>query len=388
VPGPSPDPVACVLGDIDLVRPLGLAGIPCAVVARGYEPPWWSRFAVARLERFDAWQEQDAQVVELLRFAAGRAEPPVVFYGGDPELLLVHRHRERLAGAFRFVVPDAELVDDVLDKARFAALAERLDLPVPRARRLRPRHEPPPVLELAFPLLVKPITRHNDVWRPVAGEAKALRVDDAAGLRDLWDRLAAGDLEVLAQELVPGPETRVESYHVYVDAAGEVAGEFCGRKIRTLPAEFGHSTALTSVHAPDVAALGRELVARIGLRGLAKLDFKRTPAGDLRLLEVNPRFSLWHHLGALAGVNLPAIVFADLTGRPRPPRAEARPGVRWSMPWRDLVAARQAGVPLRAWLRWTARVEAKSGLAWDDPMPFVAGRLLKRLARRGAPAAP
>ena len=47
-------------------------------------------------------------------------------------------------------------------------------------------------------------------------------------------------------------------------------------------------------------------MAALGLRGVAKLDFKRTAAGELVLLEVNPRFNLWHLPGAVAGVNLPA----------------------------------------------------------------------------------
>jgi hypothetical protein len=31
----------------------------------------------------------------------------------------------------------------------------------------------------------------------------------------------------------------------------------------------------------------------------------------------------------------------------------------------------------------TARVEARSGMAWDEGVPFVGGRVLKRLARSG-----
>jgi predicted ATP-grasp superfamily ATP-dependent carboligase len=45
-------------------------------------------------------------------------------------------------------------------------------------------------------------------------------------------------------------------------------------------------------------------------------------------LEINPRFTLWHHAGAVAGVNIPALVYADLTGTPRPATARAKAGVR------------------------------------------------------------
>jgi D-aspartate ligase len=367
-------PLACVTGDMDLLRPLGLAGVPCAVAdAPGALPPR-SRFVKATFPHVDPATEPQRFVTELAAFGARQAEPPVVLFEGDWDLLAVSRHREQLADGLRFVLADAELVEDLVDKRRFQRLAERLGLPVPDGVRASTAEPPPGELGLPFPLVVKPLTRHTATWRTAAGDAKAIEVASRHELTALWPSLSGVNGEVLIQTLIPGPETRIESYHVYVDVDGAVAGEFTGRKIRTLPAHHGHSTAVEITAASDVRELGRELTARIGLRGVAKLDFKRTSAGDLRLLEVNPRFNLWHHPGALAGVNLPALVYADLTGRPRPPVREARAGVRWCHPVMDFQARADAGVPLAHWLRWLAGTQAKSGLALDDLGPPL-GRL-------------
>ena len=380
---------ACVLGDMDLVRPIGLAGIPCAVVARRGAAPRFSRFARARVEWFDAWDEPEALVEVLVRFGAAQAERPVLFYEEDRELLLVSRHRDRLATAFRFVVPHAELVEDLVDKDRFRDLARRIGLPTPGATLIRAGDSVDEASALRFPLIVKPLTRRTDRWEPIAGSRKAIEIESAAELRALCRRLADGQVDVLAQELIPGPESMIESYHVYADARGEIVGEFTGRKIRTYPAQYGHSTALVTTDAPDVAALGRELVARLGLTGVAKFDFKRGPDGALHLLEVNPRFNLWHHLGAAAGVNLPALVYGDLVGDVRPPRVAARAGMRWCKPWRDVAAARQHGISMREWLSWALRCETRRLLAWDDPLPLVCGALfhfVPTAASRGAPS--
>jgi predicted ATP-grasp superfamily ATP-dependent carboligase len=208
-------------------------------------------------------------------------------------------------------------------------------------------------------------------------------VDGAEALQALWPRLAAADLDLLFQEAVPGPESRIESYHVYVDGQGTIVAEFTGRKIRTFPLSCGHSTALETTDALDIRTLGRDIVRKLDLRGVAKFDFKRGPDGRLHLLEINPRFSLWHHLGAIAGVNLPALVFADLMGLPRPPGRTARVGVRWCKPWTDVRAARACGMPASAWLLWSLRCEAKSSVAWDDPMPLLRG-ILSKLPHRKA----
>lgn len=330
-----------------------------------------------------------------VRPATGRGPRP--HYESDWALRFVSRNREPLGDAYRWLMPDASLVEDLLDKGRFQALAERLELPVPRARIVDSSSRlDPDDLELDFPVIVKPLPYRDERWDRIELSrddglpdkpeslrrlsAKVIRADSPQALHALWPRLLASDLEFLVQELVPGAESRIESYHVYVDARGEVAGEFTGRKVRTYPIEFGRSTALTTTDDPDVRELGRALVRRLGLIGVAKLDFKRGPDGQLQLFEVNPRFSLWCHLGAVAGVNLPAMVHADLIGLRRPESTRARPGVRWCRPRADVTAARALGVPIRSWLRWMLTSDINSAVAWDDPMPFLRGR--SRSARR------
>jgi predicted ATP-grasp superfamily ATP-dependent carboligase len=193
------------------------------------------------------------------------------------------------------------------------------------------------------------------------------------------------DSELLAQRLIRGGETQIESYHCYIDSSGAVAAEFTGRKIRTFPMVYGHTTALEITDAADVKRQGRVAAERVGLTGVAKFDFKRDADGTLHLLEINPRFTLWHHAGAVAGVNIPALVYADLTGTPRPRVGPVKVGVRWCRMWKDFPAARQSGVPLAAWLRWALRCEAKSALSWDDPTPLIGAGLhavTERLAAR------
>lgn len=296
--------MACVMGGMDLVRPLGMAGIRCAVVAEAGSAPLYSRFVDVAMLHAEFWSDAPALLETLLQFATTQSEQPTLFYEQDSQLLFVSRHTY-----------------------------------------------------------------------------DAMRV--------LWPRLAESGMDFLVQAMIPGAETRIESYHVYADAGGGIAAEFTGRKIRTYPTSYGHSTALTITDAPDVIAIGRELVERLGLRGVAKFDFKRDPDGRLHLLEVNPRFNLWHHLGAVAGVNIPAIVYADLIGSPRPVAGRARAGARWCMLPKDLRAARASGIPLHSHLAWAWGCEAKSSFAWDDPMPAL--RRLFRFfarARRAAPVSP
>jgi predicted ATP-grasp superfamily ATP-dependent carboligase len=386
-------PAAFVIGSscTEVVRPLALAGIPCRVVATPEDGVQYSRHA---RRAFDwNWElpldaHDDRLVGRLLDVAHQEPAPPVLYFCSEQALIFTSRFRTELADAFRFTLPPAPLVEDLADKERFHGLSTRLALPVPATRVVEPGgFARLPVEDLAFPLIIKPHLRYA-AWTQ-AQSGKAVRVDDVAALGALAPSLDSSGLSFVLQQCIDGPESAVESYHVYVAETGQVRAEFTGRKIRTLPAQYGYSTALTLTDAGDVRALGRELVDALELRGVAKLDFKRAESGRLYLLEVNARFNLWHHLGAYAGVNLPALVYGDLTGEPVPsPPAVPPTGISWVHPL-DLVAARQADEPFLRWLRWAAGCPAKAFWAWDDPLPLVAVALARLRARlRTAPERP
>jgi predicted ATP-grasp superfamily ATP-dependent carboligase len=378
MPSPAASP-ALVMGDLDVVRPLVAGGVRCSVFTTPRDPARASRLVDEKLPWIDHRAEPERVVALVEAFAERQPAPPVLFAQTDPDLLILSRHRERLSRTCRLLLPPAERVEELVDKARFRRLAERLGLPVPRSAAIAPG-ERLDAAGVSPPLIVKPLT-WSPRWRAVVPMGKALQVDDRAELEAVSERVRAAGIAVLAQEVVPGPESRIESYHAYVDASGKLVGEFAGRKIRTWPVRFGDSCAVEITDAADVLALGRGIVERLELVGLVKLDFKRAPDGTLWLLEVNPRANLWHHPGAAAGVNLPLLMWADLAGAPRPPVRRARPGVRWCQPMRDARSALASGIPPHRWLAFVRRCETRSEVAWDDPLPGLA-RVLAAIRAR------
>jgi D-aspartate ligase len=371
-------PRAVVIGDLDLIRPVRLAGADVTAVVGPRAPARRSNQVSSSIDQPDPFD--DEALVERLE-ANAPDEPTPLFYQGDQELLAIGRHRDRLhAAGYRFVLPSPWLLDDLVDKARFQRLAEELGLPIPRAEVVEAHEAPEFPLEGAA--IVKPLNRTSE-WYGGGIATKAVSVADHDEFTDFASRVEQSFPELLVQHLIPGDEDRIESYHVYVDDDGAIAGEFTGRKVRTIPKRFGFTTALEITNQPDVRSLGRDVVRVTGLRGVAKVDMKRDPDERLHLLEINPRFNLWHLPGAIAGVNLPGLVLADLTGGPRPDAAIARPGVRWSNPLADLRSARDDDrTSLWQWLRWTAGCRTFHDLSTRDPLPFLYGSVLPVLRRR------
>lgn len=368
---------ALVLGSqaIEVVRALRMGGVPCLLVSGRGDPARLSRHTrnVFEWEWSLPMRHHDQALAErLVRFGLAQPRPPVLICTSDQPMIFVSRQREVLARAFRIAQPDAALVEALADKAQFAVLAEEHRLPVPPTCILPiggdvPRDE---VDRVGFPMIVKPTVRDQTWTDAVGSNTKAVHVADEPALLELWPRLQTLSGPAVAQRLIAGPETSIVSHHVYVDGDGMIVGEFTGRKIRTIPAEYGHTSALTVTDHPEVSELGRSVVERLGLRGVAKLDFKEAPDGSLHLLEINARFTLWAHPAAHAGVNLPALVHADLTHGQRPAAVAAHTPVDWVHP-KDIIAARRSGMSATAWARWAGNGPVRAVWRWDDPLPFA-----------------
>jgi predicted ATP-grasp superfamily ATP-dependent carboligase len=371
---------------IEVVRSLALAGVHSVIVPPSRDAARLSRHAT----RVVSWEWTDPAaaghdhrlIEQLIEYGQRQQSPAPLLFTSDEALLFVSRHEKELAKVFRIAIAATDSIEAMVDKGRFATLAESLSLRVPRTLVIEqlPERLPDEVTRLGFPLIVKPY-RRDRLWHELVEPAKATLASDVDELRVLWPRLVSLAAPILLQECIPGPESRIESYHVYVDQQGRIAGEFAGRKIRTLPRAYGNTTSLTITHAGDVLDRGRELVRVLDLRGVAKVDFKRSPDGELVLLEINPRFHLWHHPGARSGVNIPALVYADLTNGSCPTTMPPRSGVRWVHPY-DVFSARTDNLSPWRWLAWASQCEAKAFWAWDDPLPLIAAVLTRMPTRR------
>jgi predicted ATP-grasp superfamily ATP-dependent carboligase len=348
-------------------------------------------------------EDPEGATVALLAWAGKQAEPPVVFYQGDHDLLAMSRYRRRLAPHIRCVLPPENLVEDLVDKLRFAALAERLALPVPPTLSLRrgASFEPDARRWDRFPCVLKPAMRTH--WfgsalqlAAIGTTQKALRIESRGELEHLLPLLATHETDFIVQAAIEGGEERILSYHAYVRPGGEVVAEFTGKKVRTSPRRYGVSTYVEITDDPTLKQLGRRLLERLGFCGVLKMDFKQSERdAQIYLLEINPRFNLWHHPATVAGLCLPELFYRDCI-EPGSARASGsmRVGVRWISPREDRRALdeyRAVGeISLARWFFQIVTADVNEDFTLRDPLPGlaeivgIAKRKLGRVVRASA----
>ncbi|NUP09723.1 MAG: hypothetical protein HOW73_27065 [Polyangiaceae bacterium] len=305
------------------------------------------------------------------------AKPPLV-YGSDDSLAFIYRHRDVVERHFAVILNDSDVAESLLYKDTFAELARERGVVIPTALGTGAALDAN-LRSFTRPVVVKP--RSKVFWRELKANlfgpnAKALVF--ASG-RELLSHPAYEQFrgELIVQELIPGDEGQLVSFHGFADERGELLTWFCGRKIRTFPSPTGESSCIELVLDNALREHGMFVARALGLKGPFKIDMIRDAAtGRCYTLEVNARFTLWHQLAAADGVNVPHIAYDYLVAGRRPDGVHYEPRHRWMNLYRDyksfLQRREEGNLGLWAWVRSVAsRPAVFESFAWDDPIPAL-----------------
>lgn len=396
---PADRPCVVLLGGLNVLRALGLAGIPTIVAGADFkDPAFASRYCGGRC-KLPPPNQREALVDALIELSEVVIEMtgsrPLLVYGNDGHLDVIYTHYARLKERFLLLLNDVDVGRALLEKDRFGAFAQDRLLPVP-ATFAWEGTGPGTVTGCNGPVLVKP--RYKSGWhdsplhnRLFTGEGKALLFRSGRAASD-HPLVAHYHQDLVFQQFIPGDDSALWSYHGVSDEKGNVLVDFIGRKIRTFPPITGESAFIEMAYDRALQALGRDIASRIPLRGVFKMDFKKDACnGRYYLLEINARFNLWHYLGAMNGVNLIRAFYDYVakTGASAAAQKTAGRKYRWlNLPldyraYRALAAQGKIG-----FVEWVLSLLGSRKVyhifSWSDPGPFIAlwADRLRRRARR------
>jgi predicted ATP-grasp superfamily ATP-dependent carboligase len=382
------NPLAIILGGsvngLSFARSLGRRGVPTLLLDSDPLLGTFTRYGKVML--LPPADEQPEDWIDLLEFVASRVDSPaVLFPTSDVHCLWISQHREQLGQHFRFLIPPAETVEQIVNKRLQHTIARAAGIAVPNAyypesieelQRLAPG--------LVYPCLLKPYNSHKG--RKRLAKRKVLVVDSQKELLCAYERLTVGNLPFMIQEIIPGEDTALYGYLGFWDAEGCERGWVTKKKLRQSPPYYGDGSLQITVEAPEVAELSRCLLRAFNYRGFVNIEFKYDARDrTYRLMEINPRSAASNQLAISAGMDFPWIGYQYLTATDPEaiPAQSFRPLVKcvneeWDI--QAYFAYRKTGA-LNLW-RWLQSLYGSkiTILAWDDPLPFLVGfwRLLKQ----------
>lgn len=208
----------------------------------------------------------------------------------DEELAQVAAHRDELP--CRVLLSDVDAINACLDKAVCMETLIHAGIPCAQTRVPGDMMHDELVADLGSPFIVKP-----RVGRGSRGVYLVRNQKEYDVAREVH-RFGPG---VIAQEYLPGPEYTID---VLLDAKGRHAISVPRERILT---DSGVSTVGRTIHDPALQALARSAAETMRLRYIVNVQAKRDPAGNPKIIEINPRPSGTLSLSIASSVGMPEI---------------------------------------------------------------------------------
>lgn len=254
---------------------------------------------------------------------------PVLIPAADQFVSAVGRHREALREDFLFSADSAALQAALATKEHQYALAAEHGFPRPRTAYIHSAADLRAFAASAnYPSLLKP--RHQREWdalpegNPLRGR-KVMTADSPEALAAHYAHIEAFRPEVMAQEIILGPDSNKYCYLSVYASSGARLGFCVVREFFSYPLHFGSASVVQPVVDDEIEQLCDRFLREIGYAGLCEIEVKRDDRdGNIRLIEVNPRFSGTGDCAIYSGVETGWLHYLDLAGKDPAPVEASR----------------------------------------------------------------
>ena len=379
-PVPDKVPAAVIVGldsatGLQSARILAARGVPVIGIATDVRHPCCRTRACVRVVEADT---SSPGLIEALHALGPRLDPrAVLFPCTDNSVLLVSRYRDGLTPWFHLALPAAEVVELLVDKARFYTFAQGQGFRVPETYVLAEAGAlKEAVSGLTFPCIMKPAVKSTEWNRAV--HAKAFRVGSPQELIALHGRY--GHLaRLIAQEWVSGEDNAHYTCNAYFGARSQPLVTFTSRKLRQWPPTGGEGSLSEEVRNDFVRAETVRLFSHVRHRGLGYVELKQDQrTQEYVILEPNICRPTGRSAQAeAAGVELLYTQYCDVLGWQLPEnREQSFRGVKWIHYRRDLQSGfhhwRRGKLTLGDWARSWRGPKQDALFSLRDPVPFFA----------------
>lgn len=365
-----------------ITRSLGRKGVPVVRVhPNRLDRSLASRYC-SKVEISPDFYESETALLEFLLAMRERyTGKAVLIPASDDCAYFVAKHHDALSRVFEVVAPPWAVIKDILNKRHQYEHAQQLGIPIPETYFPGGVEE---VRDLAarlahYPYVIKPLVAHS--WRrasmqEVSGGKKGFSVANPQELIERYESIAAGDKNVMIQEVIGGRDERLFTFLSYFDAQSQPLAYCVRRKIRQFPVDFGYCTMTESCFDKLVEEQSIRLLQGIGYHGISGIEWKLDPrTGEYKLIEINARAVNTIALAPACGVDIPYLAFHDKAiGRPEPV-TEWQEGVKWTHIEQDVWAARtlhrMGKLGFFEWLGSLADTGVHAIFAADDIRPFA-----------------
>lgn len=366
-------------GELGLIHCLGTAGIPVYTASEESRSiTSYSRYSKKHLV-FSSY-DSEKFIDELAAFGESLMSKAVLMCHDDQAMLNISNNRERLKKNFLFCLPEAEIVNKILDKLLFCRLCKEFSLPAPESIEISEFKELKQAKKnLDPPYIIKPAYRHywyhKDFSKIVGSYQKAFICQTFDELESLYKKIAKINPNAVIQEYIMGEDRRLYDVNLHIRENGEIDGYVIGQKLRVYPPKAGWGSYVKTIFDEEMIEVCAEIISKLDLKGMINIQFKKDERTEQpKLIEIHTRTSIFDFLGAAAGQNIPSKYYSYLTGAPIEKSQSYKSDIKYINLARDLRLLirhrKDCKLSLIEWIKTYSNVSVYDGMILKDPKVF------------------
>lgn len=272
-------------GGLGAARALARRGVAVTSIAYdATDPSLDSRYPQETFVVAGSDHEREARILEILDGMPNQGA--VILTSSDRLVELLSRCENELLGKFRYAIPKRKLLQALNDKRQETKLIASLGFDLPKTIQDLPSNPEDLEKQLRFPVIFKPYIFSANSQFPKKNEV----VNDKESLRIFYQRWQDALPHLVAQEVIPGPDSYSWVSSCTFNHAHELLDCGIKQKLRAFPAHFGGSTYAVSRTNAEMERLTRELGEKLEYVGHAGVEFRWDARDECyKYIEINPR---------------------------------------------------------------------------------------------------
>jgi len=359
---------------LGFMRNLGRNGVPTFYVGERRCEAIFSRYC----KRYFLVPEIEHNIEVLKRFLKKlekQSESNAIIFPGSDLFCLSLSELE--SENYHVLLPNKEIVDTLINKKRFYQSLAKRNMPHPTT------HFPknPDDVEnmrkkVSYPVYIRPSISQVFDER---FHQKGFVAKSEEEMARYYKLALRHNVEVMVQEIIPGPATNLFGVNGYFDKESNPHGLFVYRRLREWPHKFGNNSLIESVSTPSTSSLKdvvTDYLRNLRYHGLIDAEFKKDPRdGVFKLLEINARCWWQNSFPTKCGINLVFMAYLDAISEKMDYTENYDVGLKWLYFLSDFRSSikmlRNKETTVREWISSFRGVKDHAFFSLDDPLPWT-----------------
>ncbi|MCJ7424822.1 hypothetical protein MUP01_11240 [Candidatus Bathyarchaeota archaeon] len=362
---------------LGVLRNLGRNGVAVYYVTDRKTEAVFSRyckrsFVIPNIER-----DRKILMTFLTNFEKKIGSSAVIFSGSDMFCLGLSSLENEMSRGYHVLLPKSDVVETLVNKRKFYRSLDKYAISHPATYFPESIDDIEAISkETGYPVYVRPSISQvfSEIFRK-----KGFIARSREELFKYFTLAARYKIDVLVQEIVPGPATSIFGICGYFDKNGDPCGLFAYRRLREWPRGFGNNSLIESIPVcslPSIKTCTLEYLHDLRYHGLMEAEFKKDSRdGQFKFLEVNARSWWQNSFPTKCGINLVFAAYLDAIGEKPDLNEDYAAGLRWSYfltDTRSVIPLLKTGeITVGAWLSSLRMVDDWAYFSIDDLIPWI-----------------